>query len=346
MANISIDTIRALINFLTVEKTVNNDISRQELLEYIAMNEQQLLQNRQLVASELYESLFIFAQQKCSNKKIASTLGFKFGQAISPERWGILGYIAYTSNNLHDALQNQRKYQSLIGSIGTPVTEQQSEKEQDNLLLKWLPAYHCSYHVVEEIITGWVSMARQLTLNQVQPSVIYFSHPCYEDQNSYQVFFNCPVIFNHDFSGLKIAQQALTLPLTKSDPLINQVLCQQADHLLNAMVEQSPVESISQFISNQLPFGVPEIDDAANYLQISTRTLQRKLSDNQHTFTGLIDIIRHKLAISYLVHTDTKIIYITQMLGFSEQSAFQRAFKRWTKQTPKQYREQNSSQHQ
>jgi len=342
MANISIDTIRALINFLTVEKTVSGVISRQQLLDHIKTSEQQLLQNRQLVASELYESLFIFAQQKCSDKKVASMLGFKFGQAISPERWGILGYIAYTSNNLYDALQNQRKYQSLIGSIGTPVTE----KQQEILLLKWLPAHHCSYHVVEEIITGWVTMARQLTLNKAQPSVIYFSHSCHEDPNNYQTFFNCPIIFNHDFSGLKIAQRALIQPLTKSDPLINHALCQQADNLLNTMVEQSPVESISQFITNQLPFGVPEIDDAANYLQISTRTLQRKLSDNQHTFTGLMDIIRHELAISYLVHTDTKIIYITQMLGFSEQSAFQRAFKRWTKQTPKQYRERALSKNQ
>ena len=147
------------------------------------------------------------------------------------------------------------------------------------------------------------------------------------------------MLFDHDFNGIQIKQSLLDIPLITVDDIINQALCQQADNILANIIEQSPIESINQFIINQLPLGVPEIDDAAKQLGISVRTLQRKLSDNQLNFTGMIDTIRKELALSYIKNTDTKIIYITQMLGFSEQSAFQRAFKRWTGQTPKQFRE-------
>ena len=156
--------------------------------------------------------------------------------------------------------------------------------------------------------------------------------------DKYEEFFNCSVHFEHDFNGIEIDKASLDVPLITVDNSINEVLCDQANKMLGDIVEQSPIESVNQYIINHLPLGVPEIDEAAKQLGLSVRTLQRKLSDNEQTFTSMIDSIRKELALSYLKNTNTKVIYITQMLGFSEQSAFQRAFKRWTGHTPKQYR--------
>ena len=338
MAKISIATVRALINYLSKPSTSSCDtylgISRTTLLAKIGVSELQLNQSTQLIESAKYETLFAFAERELQRKNI----GFEFGKTITADRWGILGYIAFTSPTLKVALIKQRKYQSLAGNLGTPI----SELVNDSLLLKWIPAHHCNHHIVEEIITGWASLANNLSQNKINPKAIYFQHSfkgsvdhkkCYED------FFGCPVLFEHDFNGILIEQSSLDIPLITVDDAINQTLCNQADKMLSNIIEQSPIESVNQFIINQLPLGVPEIDDAAKQLGMSIRTLQRKLSDNQLNFTGMIDNIRKELALSYLKNTNTKVIYIAQMLGFSEQSAFQRAFKRWTGETPKQCRD-------
>lgn len=326
MANISIDTPKSLVNHLTVK-----GINRELMLATIGLNEQQLNQSGRLLESHHYDALFLLAERQLTSPYI----GFEFGQSIEPDRWGILGYIAFTSANLAAALAQQRRYQTLVGDMGNPL----QELKQHSIILKWIPSYRCSYHIAEDIITGWVSMARKLSNNQIQPLVVYFNHPCHGDRQQYQDFFNCELHFDSDYSGVEVEQAVLNTRLTKHDPDLYQLLCGQADKMLNKQLEQLPVEVITQFISNQLPSGVPAIEDAAQSLQMSVRTLQRKLGEHQLTFTSLVDSIRQELACSYLSNTNTKVIYIAQMLGFSEQSALQRAFKRWTGKTPKQFRE-------
>ncbi len=338
MAKISIATVRALINYLSKPNTHPsnkfNGICRTKLLAEIGISELQLNQTTQLIESAKYEALFTFAEHELQRKNI----GFEFGKTITADRWGILGYIAFTSPTLKMALIKQRKYQSLAGNLGTPI----SEVVNDDLLLKWIPAHQCNHHIVEEIITGWAALANNLSQNKIKPRTIYFQHNFKGDidnKKNYEDFFDCPVLFNHDYNGIQIEQSLLDISLITVDDVINQALCNQADNMLCNIIEQSPIESVNQFIINQLPLGVPEIDDAAKQLNMSIRTLQRKLNDNQLNFTGMIDSIRKELALSYLKNTNTKVIYIAQMLGFSEQSAFQRAFKRWTGETPKQCRD-------
>jgi AraC-like DNA-binding protein len=325
MAKIALDTVKSLLNHLTLK-----GLDREQMLVTVGLSEQQLNQSDLLLDTSLYESLYQLAQTQLASQ----TVGFEFGQTIEPDRWGILGYIAFTAPTLAAALANQRKYQTLVGDMGTPL----QAFTEHTMILKWMPSYHCSFHTVEDIITGWVVMAKKLSNHQVKPSAVYFNHACHSDAQLYQQVFGCEVHFDSDFNGVEIEQPLLDTPLSKHNPELYQLLCQQAAKMIDNLVEKVPVEVITQFISNQLPSGVPEIEDAAQNLQMSVRTLQRKLSEHQLTFSGLIDAIRQELACSYLRHTNTKVVYIAQMLGFSEQSALQRAFKRWTGQTPKQFR--------
>ena len=333
MPRIAQDTARSLLNFL-----VSRGLNRDDLLACIGLTDALLNRSGELIHTETYEALY----NKGAEYLEAPQLGFEFGQNIAPDRWGILGYIAYTSHSVSAAIDNQRRYQTLVGNLGAPLLEQQ----ENHIILKWIPAYHCSHHTVEEIITGWVALARDLTnQSSIGPSEIYFGHPCQSSPKPYQEYFQCAVTFDYDYHGIRVPKAMLRIPFHKHDPEIHQLLCAKANSMINNLAERLPVEIVSKFIMNQLPIGVPEIDDAAQHLQLSVRTLQRKLSEHQLTFSGLIDTIRKDLALSYLSNTNTKIVYISQMLGFSEQSAFQRAFKRWTQQTPKQFRDSCTPNH-
>ena len=250
MAKISVATVRALINFLSESSKLTapklEGICRARLLAEIDLTELQLNQSSQLIDSAKYEALFSLAERTLKN----TSVGFDFGKAISIDRWGILGYIAFTSPTLKAALIKQRKYQTLVGNLGTPI----SEVTNDYLLLKWIPAHRCSHHIVEEIITGWATLATNLSQNKIKANAIFFQHNRKGGVNSkaYESYFDCPVYFEHDFNGIQIEQSLLDLPLVTVDNTINQALCNQADNILCNIVEQSPIESVNQFIINQL----------------------------------------------------------------------------------------------
>ena len=98
------------------------------------------------------------------------------------------------------------------------------------------------------------------------------------------------------------------------------------------------LEVIKDYVMKSLPSHVPDIEEIAECLNLSVRTVQRKLQDYDTSYSQVLDAIRKELALTYLRQTQNSALYISERLGFSEQSAFQRAFKRWTGNTPKKYR--------
>lgn len=91
-------------------------------------------------------------------------------------------------------------------------------------------------------------------------------------------------------------------------------------------------------ISQSLSEGVPAVSEIASRLGMSARTLQRRLSDRGHPFQSLVDDARRELAQRLLRQTEYSLADVAFLTGFSEQSAFNRAFRRWQGQTPRSYR--------
>ncbi|MDP0491665.1 MAG: helix-turn-helix transcriptional regulator [Verrucomicrobiota bacterium JB023] len=91
-------------------------------------------------------------------------------------------------------------------------------------------------------------------------------------------------------------------------------------------------------VSQALSEGVPTVTEIALRLGMSGRTLQRRLADQSLSFKALVDESRRELAERLLKETDYALNEIAFLTGFSEQSAFNRAFKRWGGQTPRSYR--------
>jgi AraC-like DNA-binding protein len=328
MTKISLDTIRSLINYLTLQGA-----DKTRILSLLQLGDENLNQSRQLVDSNVYQKLFEFGEQLIADPQ----LGFHFGQQIEAERWGVLGHIAFTSATLADAVAKQRQYQTIVGNLGTPLFE----KRENLITLKWIPSHPFSHHIAEEIIVSWVAIARKLTLSGLAPTLVTFVHPCTSDIKSYQDYFGCEVRFEQDVHSLTIGAEILQLPLCRHDPELHQLLCTHADKILADMVEKLPMQVMREYIRDQLPIALPDIEGAAQHMRTSVRTLQRKLKEQGLTYSALVENIRKEVAIAYLSQTDTDLTHITQMLGFSEQSAFQRAFKRWFGVTPKQFRDRN-----
>lgn len=149
--------------------------------------------------------------------------------------------------------------------------------------------------------------------------------------------------FGSDRDALLISREAMESPNKLGDKGITQFLTQHLDQELQAVTrEQSLEEQTKQVIARALSEGLPKMEEVARRLGISVRSLHRRLADHGLTFQALTEDTRRDLAEGLLRDERYALSEIAFLTGFSEQSSFNRAFKRWSGETPANFRRQHS----
>jgi AraC-like DNA-binding protein len=325
-------SIKSLINFLR-----SQGLPRATLLQLIETDETELNDSKFSYPFLAYEQLISFASEALN----VPNIGFEHGKAFELSCWGILGHIVVASKNLWDALTYQKKYQCLLGNTGQATYEIDDGAEiqtEPCVVMRWLSDQHCSPNAIEHVITAWTEFAFEAVQTNDTPISVHFTHPCLTQDSDYTEFFGCDVFFNANFNGIKIKQTSLESTLIGYNQEVLNVLCCHAENLLAEKRFSGSLDIVVQYIIETLPNHVPNLAEIAEHLGISSQQLQRKLKNEQTNLTLLLEEIRSQSAISYLTQTDHKLLYISTVLGYSEQSAFQRAFKRWHGMTPQNFR--------
>lgn len=317
--------VRGLVNFLQQQ-----GLPIAKAIEVLGCNVEELNEQSASFTREDYYRLYQVGEAELGIKN----LGFIHGKHLFLGEWGILGHIVMASENLSQAMMNQRRYQSLISALGHAYHEQNAEETT----LRWLSEPNTPYQITEQVITAWVAFAFSHTLSEQKPKSVHFVHSPCVDVKEYKAFFGCEVRFNSTFNGVVVRTDSLSLPLINHNKEILSLLCNHAEIQLSEKKADASLYVIQQYITEQLPTEVPNLPDVAEHLGISVRQLQRKFQKEQTNLTELVESIRKNLAVAFLTQTDHKIAYIATVLGYSEQSAFQRAFKRWTGSTPQGFR--------
>lgn len=325
MQSIPSYALAALLNFL-VDKGVERDF----LLAKLSISEQDICSTDKKFSASDYERIMQLGQQTLGEPNV----GFLHGKSSDVGQWGLLGFIVLASENLWQALGYQRRYQCLLGALGTAY----HEVDGDIVTMRWLSSQEASANSIEQVITAWVSFAFTNTISNEKPVSVHFVHAPLADVAHYQEFFGCDVNFNAPFNGVVINRHSLELPLINHNQEVLKLLCCHAENQLAEKKASASLAVIRQYITEVLPEKVPELSDVAQHLGMSTRQLQRHFQKTETNLTNLLNDVRRSLAIAYLSQTDHKIAYIATVLGYSEQSAFQRAFKRWTGRTPQSFR--------
>lgn len=198
-------------------------------------------------------------------------------------------------------------------------------------------AYNC--FVVESVLLGWINHLRQVCQADIEIELlqIEFAEPAYAAAFTQQL--NCPIEFNAKHNRMRLNQKSLAL--------LNPQHCPSTWHALQQLCEEqlalktrnhSLIEQVSQLIAPVLKNGEPSIKQIAQKLQLPEWTLRRKLAAHGTQFRELVNQTRFDLASSYIRDTELTFGEISWLLGFSSPEAFQRAFKRWAKQTPGEFR--------
>ena len=160
----------------------------------------------------------------------------------------------------------------------------------------------------------------------------------------YSVVFATPVEFSSSELSLILPARELSSPVTQTPASLRQFLKHSpADVLARPNPHQSMTGRIRNYLRQHDCAALPDLDDMARTLSTSSPTLRRRLKEEQTSFQQLKDEIRRDEATRLLAESPIRIADIASRLGYTETSTFQRAFRKWTGQTPGQYRARNRS---
>ncbi|HEX7663579.1 MAG TPA: helix-turn-helix domain-containing protein, partial [Polyangiaceae bacterium] len=182
-------------------------------------------------------------------------------------------------------------------------------------------------------------VGRELTRTPFLPRTVNLLRPPPRRTGEHEAFFRAPVNFSADENALVFDASTMDLPLVTADAALHTALLQRSEAILNALPSSDRfVRNVRVAVIKSLQSGKgTALEHLAADLEMSERTLQRRLAENATTLSELVDSVRHELALSYLAD-DISAMEVAYLLGFSEAAAFQRAFKRWTGTSLKEFR--------
>lgn len=193
----------------------------------------------------------------------------------------------------------------------------------------------------EASLASAVSIGRQVSPTPFAPLEVLVQHPAPKSLAAHRDWFGCPVRFDAGLDAILLAPEMLSRPNILGDEGISRYLISHLDAELSEIApEPSVVAQARDAIAQALSEGVPRMADIAGALGLSARSFHRRLSEHGMSFQALTEETRRELAEGLLRDKHHSLAEIAFLTGFSEQSSFTRAFKRWVGRTPASYRKE------
>jgi AraC-like DNA-binding protein len=172
------------------------------------------------------------------------------------------------------------------------------------------------------------------------PREVHFQHRRPDNISEHGRIFQSPVHFGKPGTQLIFDSSFLTMPLVEADLTLGSLLEKQAEELLAKFPREESdfVNQVRQLIRENLSSGETGMEIISRKLGSSSRTLQRKLKEQGASYQKLLEETQSEMSKFYLQQPEIAICEISYLLGFSQSSAFHRAFRRWTGLTPKAFR--------
>lgn len=270
--------------------------------------------------------------------KLGPGFGVRVGQQMIIEDYGVLGLSWRTCSRVGEIFERSERYFKLLSN--TFVWQILKEGNISHVILHREAHRRGMELSTEASLSATVVVLQAMSEQRILPTQVSFKHSPPKDITSFNKAFNCPVLFNQSKYSISYRTKDLNLRTAKADESINSYLLQQVDEKTNGIKIPGSkfVRDVESLIKDALPTGIPSIHHIADLTAMSNRTLTRRLSETGVSYRDLIKKTQESIAKDMLRNTAQSIGEIAFLTGFSEQSAFNRAFKKWTNQTPSEFR--------
>ncbi|MDH4316703.1 MAG: AraC family transcriptional regulator [Gammaproteobacteria bacterium] len=241
------------------------------------------------------------------------------------------------SKNLEQGLSSCIKYVRAHNTGYTPILEVGRETASWQIRMDERLRAHADQWIEESLLTA-INLTRIFLGESYLPQAVYCKHAQIEGTD-YQKSFGNAIEFRAPFDGIILNREDLKSPNPVDDQELYRFLLEYLDsRVLRAGEDLSA--AVRSLLLKLIPTGKFSVNVLADQLGMHRRTLQRRLSDAGLSYAELLDDCRSRMARRYLLSSNLPMSNLAHMLGYSDQSAFNHAFRRWHGMTPHQWCEQ------
>ena len=266
-------------------------------------------------------------------------IGLRTALRIQPGIFDVLDYAVRTAPTLRAALERLARYNRLVHDAAEfVITDEGAHVRVVHRFRGGLPGQVSGQHrhSIEFTIGSLVVIGHQISQAVLAPLAVAFRHAAPPSLELHRQVFGLAPTFSATDNHIVFAAVDLARPAPAADPRLWRVIERHAEALLAArpVAPQTMTARVGHEVLATLSEGTPSLAAIAERLKLSERSLQRRLRDEGASFEALVEGLRKDLALSYLKDRRMGIAEVAYLLGYSEPSAFHRAFKRWTGATP------------
>lgn len=264
-------------------------------------------------------------------------LGLVIAHEVNIADWGMMGYAVASCGSLGESLLIGQRY----NRAATRLTDNSLEVGEQTFSLRSLPLYKvgtAERFLVEEDLGGVVGMLHRYLGDDANPREVHFAYaePTYVDR--YEQHFRCPLKFDQACSQIVWNLEDMDRRLPQRNPAATAMAIQHCEKLIAEDADRgSMVDQVRSYLV-QTPGRYPPISEVASAFNMSESSLRRALKGVDSSYQQVLNDVRKKLAIEYLVTSSLKLEAIAQLVGYSDLSNFRRAFRGWTGAPPMHYR--------
>lgn len=252
---------------------------------------------------------------------------------------GIIGHVMQHSTDVKTALLELNKHFSLHVKDASTI-ELETVGENAALTYKVTGDLKVVRQSNELAMSESMMVLRAVCGTHWKPSAVKFTHKTPVNIIPYRRIFGAPAYFNQDETQILFPKEFLNQPILRADPELSKILHKHIE-LLEKDSSNNLCIQVETLIRRTLPTGKCSIENIASLMSVHRRTLHRMLKDQGVSFTELLENVRKSIAAERLQSSDLTIIQLADYLGYSDNSAFTRSFKRWYGLTPQQWRKLN-----
>lgn len=327
------------ITSLFVHKVIaqaDDSLDKRAYLEAVGVDPDAPIDPKVMVSDADYYAFFADLARADPN---GVELPLKTGASMRCDNYGAFGLAWKSASNLRGSCERASRYARVLTSVATYEVREADEGVYMHLHRDGDRTELGLRLSNEATIASIAAISQEVSTSTFRAEAIYLKHPAPGSIAAHERHFGCPVHFDSDMDALLISRETMQAPNLVGDPGIVKFFDTHLEEELSKFDDDAVLErQVRMQISQRLSQGIPTVSDIASHFGMSARTLQRRLTDRGYSFQALVDEARRELAEKLLRETQYPLAEIAFLTGFSEQSAFNRAFKRWAGQTPRSFR--------
>lgn len=314
--------------------------STPELVELSGMSEVELCQEECFITDEVYNTIVERAVKATKDP----FFGLHAAENLNLSAAGLIAQITQTSETVKQALDYCVQFANL-GCSALPMSLQLTGDEY-KLTLTPTPGWEAQSfmafkHTADGVMAFTIKEFHTLTRQKHAPLRMHLTWEQHGSTSEYERVFDCPVLFCQESIAIFFRKEHVEQKVVTANYDLLRVLVAHAEEKsAKRAQERAFISTVRHSIINLIKPEFPSIEQVAAHLNISARTLQRKLQDEGQSYRILIDSLKKEFAISYLKRSDLNISQVAYLLDYNDVSAFTRSFKRWTGESPNAYRSQ------